>query len=194
MALVSESKESGRAGPGDDGDLVEGVLPPDPVGERAALQKFRVHLLEPLIANRAIHQELDKRGVRQKRAAVWVIGRQHHPPGVGAQQKQFEADRPLERGDGSLVLEGERHDAAAGLELDIDVGPSPSAALVQQILDGGIGGDRHRRSEHHLADVSAHLGVGVDVFDHLRGARFPPLPRLPAVAMELQMGEMRAPA
>ena len=74
-------------------------------------------------------------GYERKEPPFGMIGGEHHPPWIRAQQKQLEADRPLQRRYRRLVLEGERHDAAAGLQLDVDVGPPPSAALVQQILD-----------------------------------------------------------
>ena len=95
----------------------------------------------------------------------------------------------------ALSLYDQRHDAAARLELDVDVGPPAAAALVEQVFDRGVGGDRHRRTEHHLAHVDAQLRMGVHVLDHL-GSRPSSirLPRLATIAVELQMGEMGAPA
>ena len=67
-------------------------------------------------------------------------------------------------------------------------------AAVQQVLDRRVGRDGHGGAEHDLPHVHAQLGVGVDVLDHLARGRGPAFARLPAVAMELQVGEVRPPA
>ena len=102
-----------------------------------------------------------------------MIGAEHHAPGVAGEQEQLEANHPLQRCDGGFVADTCTARSAARLHLDVHVHPLLAAAGVQQILDRPVGGDGARGAEHHLADVAAHLGMGVDVLDHLRG---PPRP------------------
>src|SRR3954464_2044440 len=103
-----------------------------------------------------------------------MIGRQNQAPRIGGQQKELEADRPLERGDGIPVPVLVWYDAASRLELDVDIGPLATTALVQQVFDRRVGGDRRRRPEHDLPDVATDVLVRVHVLDDLACRRSPP--------------------
>src|SRR5688500_9978759 len=102
-----------------------------------------------------------------------MIGGEHDTPGISTQEEQLQTDDPLERGHCGLVLVLEGNDAAAGLQLDIDVDPFPPAALVQQVLDRAVGRDRGGRAEHDLSNVYADLRMSIDVLDYGRRGRAP---------------------
>src|SRR5205823_12552733 len=61
--------------------------------------------------------------------------------------------------------------------------PLAAAACVQEVLDRTVGSDGRRRSEHHLPDVHAHLGVRVHVLDHGARRRRPSLARRSTVTV-----------
>jgi hypothetical protein len=122
-----------------------------------------------------------------------MIGREDQAPRVGGQEKELEANGPLERGNRIPVSVLVRHHTATGLELDVDVRPFPATALVQQVFDRRVGRDRGRRPEHDLPDVAADVLVRVDILDDLARGRSPPSVRRLPVAMKLEVCEMRAP-
>ena len=87
MAFVGQPEQPGGPGTGDDRDLSERVLALDPVPEHRAPYRLLVDAVDLLVSELAIHQQADEPRVAQERAAVGVIGREHHPPGVAAEQK-----------------------------------------------------------------------------------------------------------
>src|SRR5690349_17039989 len=138
MSLVSKSEYPCRAGTCDDGDLAQRVLSPEPISERAIREKLPLHPADLLVSIGAIHQQANELGVRHERAAIRMVGRENQAPWIGGQEKELEADGPLERGDGAPVPVLVRDDAASRLELDVDVRPLPATALVQQVFDGRV--------------------------------------------------------
>jgi hypothetical protein len=90
-----------------------------------------------------------------------------------------------------LVLVSDGDNPATGLQLDVDVDPLAPAALLKEVLHRPVGGDGRGRPEHHLAHIHAHLLVSVDILDDRSGIR---APSGPAIAVELEMGEMSPPA
>ncbi len=120
-----------------------------------------------------------------------MVGGEHHLPRVLTQQEQLQPDAPLQGVDVAARAIPVGDDSAPGLHLGVVVEPLAPVDVAQ---DGGqrpIGGHRHRRPEHDLADIGRELGMGGEVIEQLGrpGAKLPPGP--PAVAVKLQMGEVR---
>ena len=153
--MVGQAEHPGRAGPGDDGDLGEASIRATgrPGRDRARTRSGSRPSASRAVA--AVHQQGDDLRVGEERAAVGVVGAQGDLPGVVDAQEPLQADRPLQGVDGVLVLVGDRHDAAAGLQLDVVAEPLPAGDPVEVLADRPVG--RHARglAEDDLADVDA---------------------------------------
>ena len=147
-----------------------------------------------LVAEVAVHEQADQPRVAEERAAVRVVGREHQPPRVAAEEEQLEPDAPLQRVHVVLLAVGERHDPAARLDLGVGVHPLAARDVAQQRGHRRVGGHRRGRPEHHLPDVGAELGMGAEVLRDLRRARARPPAGPAAVGVELEVREVRAPA
>ena len=157
--------------------------------QHGAPHRLLVHPPDLLVAELAVHQQADQARIAQERAAVGVVGREHEPPRVAAEQEQLQADPPLQRVHVVALAVGERDDPAAGLDLGVGVDPAAVGDLAQDSRDRGVGGHRRRRAEHHLPDVGAELRVRIEVLGEL--GRAGGHPRSPAVGVELDVGEVR---
>ena len=148
-----------------------------------------------LVAELAVHQQADQPRVAEERAAVRVVGREHEPPRVAAQQEQLEPDAPLQRVHVVLLAVGERHDPAAGLDLGVGVHPLAAGDVAQHArTPARRRSSSWRRPEHHLADVGAELGMRAEVLGELRRARARPPAGPAAVGVELEVREVGAAA
>ena len=92
-----------------------------------------------------------------------MVGGQEDAPGIVDEQQQLQADGPLHGVDQVLLLVDVGNDAAAGLVLDVEVAPLAAGELVEQVLPGAVGGDRHGVAEQHGAGVGRQVRVGVEV-------------------------------
>ena len=194
VALVAQPEQPRRPGARDDRDLLQRVLAIEVVEQDGALHRPAVHAPDLLVAEVAVHQQADQARVAEERTAVGVIGRQHEPPRVAAEQEQLEADPPLQRVHVVALAVGERHDPAAGLGLGVGVDPAAVGDLGQDRRDRSVSGHRRRRPEHHLADVGADLRVRAEVLGELRRPRTRSPAGLSAVGVELEVGEVGAAA
>ena len=145
-----------------------------------------------LLAELGVHQQPDDLRVAPEAAAVRMVGRQVDAPGIGDEQHQLEPDRPLHGVDEVMVAVDVRHDAAAGLVLDVEVGPLPAGQLVEQVLPRTVGGDRHGVAEQDRADVAGQVRVLVELFGDGGRLGLHRAPVVAAVGMELQVRQMRA--
>ena len=106
--------------------------------------------------------------VRREGAAVGMVGGQHDAPRVLDPQQDLEADRPLHRAHQVALPVGVRHDAAAALDLDVEVEPLAPGGPVQPVLRRRVGADGGRGTEDHLTGVARESGVRVDPGGDLR--------------------------
>ena len=95
-----------------------------------------------------------------------MIGRQVHAPGIVDEQQQLEADRPLDGIDQVMVAVDVRHDAAAGLVLDVEVAPLAAGQLVEKMLPRTVRRNRDRIPEQHSADVARQVLVLEELSGH----------------------------
>ena len=126
----SPSRRAG-ARAGDDRDLVERVLAVEPVGQRGAPDRPLVCAAHLVLAEGTVHQQADQLRVGQERAAVGVVGGQHHLPGIAAQQEQLEPDSPLQGVDVVAGPVGVGHDPAPGLDLGVVVDPLAAVEVAE---------------------------------------------------------------
>ena len=97
VALVAQPEQARRPGARDDRDLLERVLAIEVVEQDGALHRLLVDAADLLVAELAVHEQADEARIAEERAAVGVVGGQHEPPRVAAEQEQLEADAPLQR-------------------------------------------------------------------------------------------------
>jgi len=86
-----------------------------------------------------------------------VIGRQRDAPGIVGQEHQLETAAHC------TALTSRRNGTRAAprrtrLALDVEVGPLAAGEAVQTVLRRRVGGERHRRSEHHLPTSAVACG------------------------------------
>ena len=146
-------------------------------------------------AQAPVHQQGDDLRVGQERAAVGVVGAQRDPPGVVDAEEPFQADRPLQGVDEVLVAVRDRHDAAAGLHLDVEVDPLPARQPGEEVPDRAVGRHARRLAEEDLADVDRHARVRVHVLGQRRPRREPNrlvFGSAGAVAVELDVRQVDA--
>src|SRR3954469_13157846 len=60
QAFVSRTEQTGRARPGDDRDLVQGILARQTISERRAGQQLRIDLIDPLFSHASVRPHLDQ--------------------------------------------------------------------------------------------------------------------------------------
>ena len=77
-----------------------------------------------------VHQQPQDLRISPEAAAVGMVGGQVDAPRVVDEQQQLEPDRPLDGVDQVMVAVDVRHDAAAGLVLDVEVAPLAPGQLV----------------------------------------------------------------
>src|SRR3954463_844943 len=82
VAFVSKTEQTGRARPGDDRDLVQGILARQTISERRAGQQLRIDLLEPLVSHASVHQQLDQCRIGEECPAIGMVGREYYPPRI----------------------------------------------------------------------------------------------------------------
>src|SRR6185436_18726765 len=198
VAFGTQAKQPGGRGAGDDRDLVQGVFASESIQQRAPGEQAEVYSLELLVPIGPIHQQADQLGVGEEGSSIGMIGGEHHAPWVGGKQKELETYPPLECRDGRLLPVRIRNDAAAAFQLYVYVHPFAPAARVQEVLHRAVRRNGGGGAEHHLPHVHADFGVLIDVLDEFwrGGAPAPGRSTTGAVSvgMELEMGEMSAPA
>ncbi len=116
-----------------------------------------------------------------------MIGCEEDAPGVVDQQQELEADGPLHGVDHIASLVRIRDDAATGLVLDVKVAPLSAGELIEEVLPGTIGGDRHGVAEEDCTGVGGQIGMGVEILGERRCLRAHRVPIVAAVGMELQV-------
>src|SRR5262249_55507470 len=126
-----------------------------------------------------------------ERRAVRMVGCEEHSPGVVDQQEQLHADGPLygviEIGRAVVV----RHNAGA-VGVAVEYHPLPRAGLITRLeLPQNVERHRHGLAEHDLTYVDGHALGCVHGLGEARCRRREAASALLAVAIELQMGEMK---
>ena len=191
VSLLRQAERAGGTRGGDDRHVGERVLTID-VAEIDALLRFGRKLAHLPLAELDVHQQPQDLRIPPEAAAVRMVGGQVHAPRIVDEQQQLEPDRPLHGVHELVIAVDVRHDAAAGLVLDVEVAPLAPGQLVQQMLPRTIGGDRHRVAEQDGADVAGQ----VLVLEEFRGdggrLGLHGAPVVPAVGMKLQVREVRA--
>ena len=170
VPLLRQSQRPRRAGRGDDGDLGQRVLAVQ-LRQDDALQRLGRQLLELLAAEVGVHQQLDDLRVAPEGGAVGMVGGQVDAPGIVDEQQQLQPDGPLHGVDQVLFLVDVGDDAAAGLVLHVEVAPLAAGQLVEQVLPGAVGGDRHGVAEQHGAGVGGEVRMGVELLGDRRPTR-----------------------
>ncbi len=190
MSAVLQSEKLCGRGPRHHGDLDERIFARDR-GERRDLQRLRRQLRHPFGAQIAVHQQRKNFRIGRERRAIGMIGGEEHACRIRDEQKQFEAHGPLNcvvKISGPIVV---RHDSAA-VRIGLENHPFSWACLGAGIeLAQHIGRDRHRLSEHDLADVDGQVLGSIDRLRDLRGGGRKSARSLAPVAIELQVGQMQ---
>ena len=190
MAAVVQTQNTGRAGTGHDGDLIQAVLAVDG-RQRTQGGRIDVDRAQHVVAEALVHQQPDQVRITGERRAIRVIRGQENPPGIFHQQEDFQSYTPLQGIDEILILVLERHHAAAGVTLDIHAHPFVGMCMgVIGILHHRIAGGRHRLAEQNLAHIRRDVGIAVDGLGNLRRARGKLAITLRPITVELDMGEM----
>jgi len=190
MSTIAETEQPGWSGAGHGNDLIERIFPLDG-RERGHRYRRRRQCRNPLRAEIAIHEQRKDLRIGGKRRPVRMVGREEHARRVIDQQKQFEADAPLD----GIVEIGRtiivRYDAAA-VRVAVEDHPFLRARLSARVeLTQHVRGDGDGLSEHDLADIHGHaLGPVHRLCQPRRRRGKPPLAFL-AVAIELQVGEVK---
>ena len=114
-------------------------------------------LLLPVVG---VHQQLDDLRVAPEAPAVGMVRGQEDPPGIVDEQEQLESHRPLHGVDEVALLVHVGNDPAAGLVLHVQIAPLAPGELMEQVLPGTVGGDRHGIAEEDRPRVGRQVRVG----------------------------------
>src|SRR4030095_10642812 len=121
--------------------------------------RVRRELLKLFLPELLVHQQADDLWIPPEAPAVRVIGRQIYPPRILDEQQKLEPDGPLNGVDCMAIAVDVRNDPTARFVLDVEIAPLATRELVQHVLPGAVGGDRHRVAKQYSAGVGRQVRV-----------------------------------
>src|SRR5665648_209505 len=190
MPAILQAQAPGRAGAGENGDLVQRVFARERRQNAHAL-RVRVDLLEHVVAEALVHEQPDQMRVGIERRAVRMVGGEEQAPRIVEQEERLQPDDPLQRVDEALVAVAHGHHAAPGVAFDIhDHRFFRVRALADGVLAHAVARGRAGLTEQHLAHVDGDVRRLVEELDDLRrSGRELAIPLRP-IGVELDVGEV----